>query len=184
MYSAEAIQLYGELLKTASEMVEVQFSKEAGVADWGRRLLGLHGVEQAGERMLTNPAVRETLSGVGAAAKAAKRAPGDAIANMERMLAVKPYLPAEAASTAAGAATPQRLLSPAQIAGGAALGLGAGAAGYGLGQHNQAKADKTKRNLAFGAGAAAGLALPGVLRGAANAAQGASLAPANMFGGY
>jgi hypothetical protein len=64
-----------------------------------------------------------------------------------------------------------------------AAGLGAGA--YGLGQHNQAQADKTTRNVAFGAGAAAGLAAPTVLRGIGNTASGLAMSPTSLLsGGY
>ncbi len=84
-----------------------------------------------------------------------------------------------AASAAPGAGSPW--LRRGAMAGGAgALGLGA----YGLGKNVQEGQDKSKRNLAFGAGAATGLAIPGLLRGAANTAQNVALSPSSLFGGY
>lgn len=195
MYSDEAIHIYGELLKTASAVIEEQSIKDAGLRDLlqgagrvARRAVGMEGLEQAGKNMLESNAQRlgKVVAGPApgdlAVDRFARRA---AKANVRHPNATFPASAPQGAAPAAAAATgQQRLLSPAQIAGGAAVGLGAGAAGYGLGKYRQAEADKTKRNLAFGAGAAAGLALPGMLRGAANMAQSASLAPQSMFGGY
>lgn len=64
------------------------------------------------------------------------------------------------------------------------LGLaGTGAGAYGIGQHLQKEKDKTTRNLAFGAGAAAGLAGPYLMRNAGSILGGVAQSGFNPFGG-
>lgn len=171
MYSQAAIELYGELLKTAASTLDANgvtgdgLFKEAGL--WNR-----------------------LKSVVGRGAKAAVPAAESEASRAMRSAALDyAYGPAmhqaanEYAYGARGLAGPKK---PMGAGGKMLLGAGAvGAAGgaYGLGRHLQANKDKTNRNLAFGAGAAAGLAAPSVLRGISNTASNLAANPTSLLGG-
>lgn len=152
MYSAASLELYKELLKTASTTVSAELEKNAGVRDRLLRLIGRGG--RAAGVIGTDVASHVPATTAGRAAVAAKPPlpfPGN-LAN---------HAPAPgtlAASRGGGMGAGAKALFAGGIG---ASGLGA----YALGQHNQAQADKTQRNLAFGAGAATGLAAPHILKG-------------------
>lgn len=157
MYSAAALELYGELLKQAQASVAGEFEKNAGLRDGLLRLLGRGG--RLADVIGSDVAAHVPQSAAGRAAVAAKP-PLPFLGNLADRAPAAGTLAAERGRTAVGAGR-LGLGTKAMLAGGVgASGLGA----YALGQHNQAVENKTQRNLAFGAGAAAGLAAPHILR--------------------
>jgi hypothetical protein len=187
MYSKEAIEAYGEMLKLAGSSVTPEFEK------WALTVPGNLGMRPAVS------AGRAALGGTLEATRSAiPKGPGffrRALDKFKRPAASPAAPPAlnpfeypnisgkdlvEEMMAGASTAKPAGAGAGHMLAGGlATAGLGVGA--YGLGKHKGQENAKSQRNLAFGAGAAAGLVAPSLLRNVADTAQTVSLSPSSLI---
>lgn len=170
-YSADTFALYEGLFKEAHDAL----AKEGGIRQWLGRLVDpkvYRRAEGLGERVqqaegVLNP-LKEELAGANFE-NAANLRHIENLAKEVKTLGVNPGALTEAEQAAAKAVRGRNV---ALGVGGVGLGVGVPAA-Y-LAGHGQGSADKTRtRNIAFGAGTAAGLAAPHLIRGLGSIARGA-----------
>jgi len=166
-YRADILTLYDQLFGDASSML----TKEAGVVDWFGRLLAKPGRIQRAESQVSRleQAVKDQAHRQGlaefdiAASQAAQQRAEQELAKRTKELAqlgAKPGQLGRLKALAAGGA----------LAGG--VGLAAAPLAYGSAQRAAEEQRRRTRNIAFGAGAAAGIAAPQVVRGLGRIAQG------------
>ncbi len=171
-YADDTFALYGGLFKEA----HAALTKEGGaVSDWIAKKLSpktfqrwTRGAEQAEQLQPTIDSMAEELL-KRRSDQALHLGKIDSLANEVKTLGAKPGALSEAEQAATRARTGRNV----------ALGVGAAGAGVGvptayMAGHGQGTADKTRtRNIAFGAGTAAGLAAPQLIRGLGSIARGA-----------
>jgi hypothetical protein len=201
-YRADILALYGDLFDEAHTSIEKHaFAQEIMGAGVGLRELARR-VSSAGSRLFrrggraaATPAVTPHVT----AAPAVTSGYEQALQNFRQHVAIAQPSTAAAASAAPAAAAPAAAEAAAKSAKKgtglgtlAAVGIpAAGVGGYMLGAPDKAKTEGERqrtRNVAFGAGAATGLAAPYVIRGLgslANGLGGQGLYPGMMPGvGY
>lgn len=173
-YRSDILSLYGQLFQDAHGAL----TKEAGVIDWFGRLIAKPGRIQRAEQYASKlegqaarhqKAIDDAAHRMGqmefdvAAAQAAKQKAEQQAAQYAKEMGELGASP--------GALGRYKALAAGGLGVGA-LGLGGGALAYGAGKQ-KGEADKRRvRNIAFGAGTAAGLAAPQLVRGLGAVARG------------